>query len=164
MTDHFVKLSCVKCGQALDVYDDMERFFCGNCGAGMAVERRGGTVILVFEEKMTLADASSQPGAGNAAELPYSGRFKEDAQNLSKQRDEIMNQRTEQKKRGFVLGAALLLGGYVVVKLGIGFVLGLGILLAGIVVIVYVRRKDKSVLADVRLIEAKIDALSGRMV
>jgi len=157
MTDHFVKLSCVKCGQALDVYDDMERFFCGNCGAGMAVERRGGTVILVFEEKMTLADAPT-------AELPYSGRFKEDAQNLSKQRDEIMNQRTEQKKRGFVLGAALLLGGYVVVKLGIGFVLGLGILLAGIVVIVYVRRKDKSVLADVRLIEAKIDALSGRMV
>jgi hypothetical protein len=158
MTDHFVQLSCVQCSQQLDVYDDMERFFCGNCGAGMTVERRGGTVLLTFAGKMTLADPPvNQP--------PYHPppRFREDVQTLSTRRDEILNQRTEQKKRGFMIGAALMLVGFSIVQLGIGLVFGLGMLLAGLVVIVYVRRKDKSVMADVRLMDAKIDALSGRM-
>lgn len=66
------------------------------------------------------------------------------------------------KKQGFTAGAALLLTGYVIVRLGIGYLFGLGMLLAGIVVIGYVRRKDKAAQVDARILQAKIDALSGR--
>ena len=141
VTDHFVKLSCLSCGQELDVYDDMQEFFCSACGAKMAAERRGGTVVLVAADKTA---------------------FREDVQSLSRQRDEMLAQETLQKKQGFGTGAALLLAGYLIVRLGIAYMFGLGVLLAGIVLIVFVRRKGKSVRMDVRLIQAKIDALTGR--
>ena len=149
MTDHFVSLSCLNCGQQLDVYDDMERFFCGKCGAGALVERRGGTVVL-------------KPLEPVSAEAPPRDHHRPDIQSLSRKREEILTQRTLEKKQGFGIGASLLLAGLFLVKLGIAYLLGLFILLAGIVVIVYVRRKDKSVLVDLRVIDAKIDALNGR--
>src|SRR5208283_4389898 len=76
--------------------------------------------------------------------------------------NEIRARRTMRKKQGFTAGAALLLTGYVIVRLGIGYLFGLGMLLAGIVVIGYVRRKDKAAQVDARILQAKIDALSGR--
>jgi len=141
MTDHFVKLSCLNCAQQLDVYEDMQQFFCGACGAKMAAERRGGTVVLTSAHKTAA---------------------REDVQSLSKQRDEMLAQEALAKKQGFGVGAALLLAGYIIVRLGIAYLFGLGVLLAGIGLIAYVRRKGKSVRMDVRLIQAKIDALTGR--
>ncbi len=141
MTDHFVRLKCLSCNQELDIYDDMERLFCAHCGAAIAIERRGGTIALRSANKI-----------GPEPHL----------QDLSRQRDEIRVQQMTRKKQGFTAGAALLLTGYLVVRLGIGYLLGLGLLLAGIVIIGYVRRKDKSAQVDVRVLEAKIDALSGR--
>lgn len=41
-----ITLNCRNCGAKLDVYEDMDRFTCSYCGAGMLVERRGGTVML----------------------------------------------------------------------------------------------------------------------
>ncbi len=46
MSERFIPLTCQNCGGKLDVYDDMERFACGYCGAEMIVQRRGGTVAL----------------------------------------------------------------------------------------------------------------------
>lgn len=46
MSEHFIQLKCTSCGGKLDIYDDMERFSCGYCGAEMIAKRRGGTVSL----------------------------------------------------------------------------------------------------------------------
>jgi len=46
MSDKFVNLSCANCGAKLEIYNDMDRFACGFCGAEMLVHRRGGTVAL----------------------------------------------------------------------------------------------------------------------
>ncbi|HME09437.1 MAG TPA: hypothetical protein VKG25_20425 [Bryobacteraceae bacterium] len=141
MPDHFVRLRCLSCNQELDVYDDMERFFCAHCGAAIFIERRGGAIALRPADKI--------------GPVPY-------LQDLSRQSNEIRARRTMRKKQGFTAGAALLLTGYVIVRLGIGYLFGLGMLLAGIVVIGYVRRKDKAAQVDARILQAKIDALSGR--
>jgi ribosomal protein S27E len=58
MTDHFIKLNCGNCGGELDVYDDMERFACGHCGTEIAVQRRGGTIVL---KSMTQAIKTRRP-------------------------------------------------------------------------------------------------------
>jgi ribosomal protein S27E len=45
-SERFISLNCANCGAKLDVYDDMDRFFCSYCGTGLIVQRRGGTVAL----------------------------------------------------------------------------------------------------------------------
>jgi hypothetical protein len=59
-----IKLSCISCGAKLNVYDDMERFFCGYCGTGMSVQRRGGAVIL-----KTLTEAIQKVQVGTTRRL-----------------------------------------------------------------------------------------------
>ena len=160
MTDHFIKLNCVNCGGDLEIYDDMERFACGHCGVGMEVQRRGGAVVLrVVTDAPRKAHVDSD---GTAAELTL-GRLKEEAETLSRRREEMLTGRNDRKKWGYVVGISLLAAGFVIVRSGNGFVLGLSILLAGIITISYIRRSDKKVLADVREIQTRIDVLNGRI-
>jgi len=152
MTDHFVKLNCEICGSELDVYDDMDRFACGSCGAEIAVQRRGGTIVL---QPVTEAVRKAPVGALT--------RLKDEAATLSQRCETMLHDRTEQKKRGFIIGVSLLLVGFVVVRTGYSLMLGLFILLAGIVTISYVRRHDKKVMQDVRDLQNKLDVLNGRI-
>jgi hypothetical protein len=67
MPTDFISLTCQSCGAKLDVYPDMERFACRNCGAEMIVQRRGGTVGL---KSITKAIRGIQIGTDKtAAEL-----------------------------------------------------------------------------------------------
>jgi predicted RNA-binding Zn-ribbon protein involved in translation (DUF1610 family) len=160
MTDHFVKLSCGNCGGELEVHDDMERFACGYCGSEIAVQRRGGTVVLKLlteaVEKVLIGTDKTTAGLALV-------RLKQEANSLSKGREAMLKERIERKKRGYVIGVALLLIGFIVVRSGYGFVVGLSVLMAGIITISYIRRKDKRVLADMRELQAKIDVLNGRI-
>jgi ribosomal protein S27E len=161
MTDHFIKLKCENCGVELDVYDDMERFACGYCGTDMAVQRRGGTVVL---KSMTQAVKSAAAGATDptSAELALM-RLKEEAGNLSKRYDAMLKDRAERNKLGYIIGVSLLLVGFVVVRSGYGLMVGLCLLIAGIFTISYIRRHDKKVAVDLRELHAKLDVLNGRI-
>ncbi len=152
MTDHFIKLKCENCGAELEVYDDMERFACGHCGTEIAVERRGGTVIL------NAAAGRDKP----SAELALV-RLKEEAGDLSKRYDAMLKERVERNKRGYIIGISLLLIGFVVVRTGYSLVMGLGLLIVGIFTISYIRRHDKKVALDLRELHAKLDVLNGRI-
>jgi DNA-directed RNA polymerase subunit RPC12/RpoP len=154
MTDHFIKLSCENCGSGLDIYDDTDQFACGYCGSQMAVQRRGGTVVL----KLVTENTPKEP----AADVNLL-RLKEEAENLSNRHAAMLNDGVEARKRGFIIGFSLILVGFVVVRTGYSLVMGLCILLAGIFTISYVRRHDKKVLADARELHAKIDVLNGRI-
>lgn len=153
MTDHFIKVKCENCGTELDLYDDMDRFACGHCGAEMTVQRRGGTVVL---KSMT------QAADKTSAELALT-RLKEEAENLSKRYDSTLKDRIERNKRGYIIGVSVMLVGFVVVRTGYSLVLGLGILLAGIFTISYIRRHDKKVAVDLRELHSKLDVLNGRI-
>jgi ribosomal protein S27E len=160
MTDHFIKLKCENCGVELDVYDDMERFACGYCGTDIAVQRRGGTVVL---KSMAQAVKSAATGADQtSAELALM-RLKEEAGNLSKRYDTMLKDRAERNKLGYIIGVSLLLIGFVVVRSGYGLMVGLSVLLAGIFTISYIRRHDKKVALDLREIHAKLDVVNGRI-
>jgi ribosomal protein S27E len=160
MTNHFIKLSCGNCGAELEVYDDVDRFACGYCGAEIAVQRRGGTIVLKL---VTEAIQKVPIGTGKTtAELALM-RLKEEVENLSKRSEAMLSESIERKKWGYVIGVSLLLIGFVVVRSGHGFVVGLSVLMAGIVTISYIRRNHKRVLADVLVLQAKIDVLSGRI-
>jgi len=150
VTDHFIKLNCENCGSGLDVYDDMDRFACGYCGTEMAVQRRGGTIVL-------------QPVTENSSRKVTLTNLKEEAETLSKRCESMLSDRAEQKKRGFIIGASLLLVGFVVLRTGFSFLGGLAIMLAGIFTISYVRRHDKTVMQNVRELQNKIDVLNGRI-
>jgi ribosomal protein S27E len=160
MTDHFIKLSCANCGGELEVYDDMERFACGYCGTEIAVERRGGTIVL----KSISQPVKNMPAGTDktSAELALM-RLKEEAKNLSKRYDAMMKEKIERNKKGYIMGVSFLLIGLVVVRSGYGLVVGLSLLAAGIFTISYVRRHDKKVLADLRELHAKLDVLNGRI-
>jgi ribosomal protein S27AE len=160
MTDHFIKLGCVNCGGDLEVYDDMERFACGHCGAGIEVQRRGGAVVL---RVVTEAAGKTQVDASRTAAELTLRRLKEETETLSRQREGISSGRIERKKWGYVVGISLLATGFVMVRTGLSFVLGLSILMAGIITISYTRRIDKKVLAEVREMQTKIDVLNGRI-
>ncbi len=160
MTEHFVKLTCGNCGGELEVYDDVERFACGHCGAEMEVQRRGGTIVL---RVVTRAVEKAQVGTGPTVAEVALRRLKEEAENLSQRRETIQSERIDRKKWGYVIGLALLLIGFFVVRSGNGFVVGLSVLMAGILTISYVRRSDKRVLADLRELQAKIDVINGRV-
>jgi DNA-directed RNA polymerase subunit RPC12/RpoP len=154
MTDHFIKLSCENCGSGLEIYDDTDQFACGYCGSQIAVQRRGGTVVL----KLGTESIPKEP----AADVNLL-RLKEEEENLSKRHAAMLNDGMEARKRGFIIGFSLILVGFVVVRTGYSLVMGLCILLAGIFTISYVRRHDKKVLADARELHAKIDVLNGRI-
>lgn len=46
MGGRFVTLECPRCGARLDVFEDMTQFGCASCWTSLAVDRRGGTVVL----------------------------------------------------------------------------------------------------------------------
>jgi ribosomal protein S27AE len=160
VTDHFVKLKCENCGSGFDVYDDMDRFACGYCGTEMAVQRRGGTIVL-----HPVADAVRKTPliTDNPPRELALGHLKEEADTLSKRCESMLSDRAEQKKRGFIIGASLLLVGFVVVRTGFSFMGGLAMLLAGIFTISYVRRHDKTVMRNVQELQNKLDVLNGRI-
>jgi len=161
VTDHFIKLKCENCGSGLDVYDDMDRFACGYCGTEMAVQRRGGTIVL-----QPITDAvrkAPEVNADNPSRELTLIHLKEEAKTLSDRSQAMLSDRAEQKKRGFIIGASLLLVGFVVVRTGFSFIGGLAILLAGIFTISYVRRHDKTVMQNVRELQNKLDVLNGRI-
>ena len=160
MTRGFINLGCENCRGALQVYDDVDRFVCGHCGATVEVQRRGGTIVLRI---VTGAVGKAQIGAEPAVAELALRRLKEEAENLSKRREAMVNERIGRKKWGYVLGVALLLIGFFVVRSGSGFVVGLSVLMAGILTISYIRRSDKRVLADLRELQAKIDVIKGRV-
>lgn len=144
----------------MEVHDDMDRFACGYCGTEIAVQRRGGTIVL---KSITQAVKNMPTGADKtSAELALM-RLKEEAQNLSKRYDAMLKEKIERNKRGYVMGVSLLLFGFVVVRSGYGLVVGLSLLVAGIFTISYIRRHDKKVLADLRELHAKLDVLNGRI-
>jgi hypothetical protein len=140
----------------LEIYDDMERFACGYCGTEMSVQRRGGTAMLKAASAASLEEHNR---ADKAADL---ARLKEEAQSLSKRREFMLNSRIERQKWGYMIAVALLLLGFLVVRFG-GFVIGLSALMAGILTINFIRRMGKTMLADVRELDVKIDVLNGRI-
>lgn len=160
MTEHFVDLSCPNCGQALQIYDDMEQFACGHCGCAMAAQRRGGTVSLQIVSGDT---GTARTVSGPGVPAPALERLKDEAANLSKQRDALLNGTTERNKWGYSIGGALLLIGFFVTRSGSGFVIGLSMLMAGILTISFMRRTGKRVTADVKDLQTKIDAVDGRI-
>jgi len=159
MITHFVSLNCANCGGALEIYDDMEKFACGYCGHEIAVQRRGGTVVLHdLAEDSRKARINTQ----KADELLDLIRLKEEAQGLSRRREGMQTEKTNWQKWGYSIGSALLLVGFFAVRSG-GFVKGLSMLMAGILTINFIRRKDKATIADVRELDLKIDLLNGRI-
>ncbi len=86
----------------------MDRFACGYCGTEIAVQRRGGTIVL---KSITQAVKNMPTGADKtSAELALM-RLKEEAQNLSKRYDAMLKEKIERNKRGYVMGVSLLLFG-----------------------------------------------------
>jgi DNA-directed RNA polymerase subunit RPC12/RpoP len=160
VTDHFIKLNCGNCGGALEIHDDMERFACGYCGAEIAVQRRGGTIVL---NSVTETTKRVPIGADNTAAELAIARLKEEAESLSKQCESMQSKSIEQKKWGYIMGVSLLLIGFGVVRSGYGLFVGLSVLIAGIFTISSIRRNDKRVRADVRKLQAKIDALNRQI-
>ena len=159
MIAHFVSLDCASCKGKLEIYEDMERFTCGYCGAELAVQRRGGTVVLHVveaESRKTRIDTNKIPEELDLIHL------KEEVETLSRRRELIQKEKAERQKWGFVIGAALLLVGFLAVRFG-RFGMGLSLLMAGILTINFIRRKDKTVLVDVRELDLKIDVLNGRI-
>jgi DNA-directed RNA polymerase subunit RPC12/RpoP len=148
MIAHFISLNCAKCGGSLEVYDDMERFACGYCGAELLVERRGGTVAL-------------QVGTSKASPDLDLLRLKEDARALLTRRELILK-RMDQQRWGYVIGVVLLLVGIFVVRSG-KFATGLSAMMAGILTISFTRRNGKVMLASIRELDVKIDMLNGRI-
>ena len=156
MIAHFISLNCASCGGALEVYDDMERFACGYCGTEIAVQRRGGTAVLKAVRAPSIQEHIRAAEPGDLV------RLKEEAQSLSKRREVMLNDKVERQKWGYVIGVALLLVGFFVVRSG-GFVMGLSVLMAGILTISFIRRIGKAMLIDVRELDVKIDVLNGRI-
>jgi hypothetical protein len=115
--DHFIKLFCSNCGGDMKVYDDMDRFFCGHCGAGIEAQRRDGTVVLKV--------------AGPPTQRP----------------ETTLTTNAEQKKWGYLIGICLVALGFTLVRSGISFLFGLCMLLGGFVAISYARRMGKRVSA-----------------
>jgi hypothetical protein len=113
--DRFLKLFCSNCGGEMKVYDDMDRFFCGHCGAGMEAQRRDGTVVL-----KVASPPSNQPKT-------------------------TLTTTAEQKKWGYPIGICLVAMGFTLVRSGISFLFGLCMLLGGFVAITYTRRIGKRV-------------------
>ena len=112
MTDHFIKLSCSNCGGGLDVYDDMDRFACGFCGAKMVVQRRGGAVVLALAEAIHKVQIGTDETAAELALL----RLTEEKQKLVKRREAQLDEKFRRTKWGFGIGGALLLIGLVASK------------------------------------------------
>jgi len=112
MTDHFINLSCSNCDGALDVYDDMDQFACGHCGAKMVVQRRGGTVVLALAEALPKAPIGRDNGAGELAVA----RLTEEKQKLVKRRALLLGEKLRRTRWGFGIGGALLLIGIVASK------------------------------------------------
>jgi ribosomal protein S27AE len=160
MTEHFIKLSCPNCGGDLEIYDDVDRFACGNCGAATEVQRRGGTVVL---RAVTAAIGKVQSGTEPTVADLALGRLKAETATLSRQREAVLRERINRKKWGYGIGVAFLLIGFFVVRSGNGFVVGLSVLLAGILTGNYIRRSDKRTSADLRELQAKIDVINGRI-
>lgn len=160
MTDHFIKLSCGNCGAELDVYDDMDRFACGYCGTEIAVQRRGGTVVL---NSAAPATPKVPSGADQTTADVALMRLKEEAGNVSQRYDTMLKNSGEQKKRAYILGVSLLVIGFLAVRSGYSLGIGLCLLIAGIFTISCIRRHDKKVLADARELHAKLDVLNGRI-
>jgi hypothetical protein len=160
MTKHFVKLSCESCGIDLDLYDDVQRFACALCGAVMEVRRRGGTAAVLGLADSVEESEISPKSTDVALALR---RLGEDAENLAKQRERMMNIRSDRKRWGYVAGVGLILFGLFIVRFGIGSLVGLSVLMAGILTIIYIRRSDKRMVTDGRELQAKIDVLNGRI-
>jgi DNA-directed RNA polymerase subunit RPC12/RpoP len=72
MPDHFINLNCTNCGGKVEIYQDMERFACGYCGAGQIVQRRGGTVAL---KAVTEAIQNAQIATDKTAAEPAVARL-----------------------------------------------------------------------------------------
>jgi hypothetical protein len=160
MTDHFIQLYCANCGGAIQVYDDMDHFACGRCGAGMAVERRGGTVVL---KPVSPAIQPAQSVTDKAAAAASLRGLQAEAQNLSARRDALKAGRIEHKRVGLLAGAALAVIGFVVLRTGISYLAGLSALLAGFATIIFIRRRDQRAAIRVREIESKLEVLNGRI-
>lgn len=156
MTAHFISLNCASCGVTLEVYDDMERFACGYCGMEIVVQRRGGTAVL---KAVSAVSTGELHHTNDSADLV---RLREEFQNLSKRREVMLHDKIERQKWGYLIGAGLLLVGFLVARFG-GFVIGLSALMAGILTISFIRRIGKAMLTDVRELDVKIDVLNGRI-
>lgn len=160
MTDHFIKLSCGNCGAGLDVYDDMEQFACGYCGTEMAVQRRGGTVVL---NSATPATPKAPSGPDQTTADSVLMRLKEEAADVSTRYDAMLKNKSEQSKRAYILAVSLLVIGFLAIRSGYSLGIGLCLLLAGIFTISCIRRNDKKVQANARELHAKLDVLNGRI-
>ena len=158
MIAHFISLTCPDCDGKLEIYDDMDQFRCGYCGAEMAVRHRGGTVVL---EVVTTTSIKETIRIDKGEELDLI-RLKEEAQSLLNRREGMLKENMIWQKRGYLAGTALLLVGFMVVRFG-GFVIGLSAMMGGILTINFVRRSCKTRLADVRELDVKIDVLNGRI-
>ena len=65
-----MSLGCPRCGVRLDVYDDLNQFACGACGAQATVQRRGGTIALkACEEPRNGVAAEKNPKPGSELAL-----------------------------------------------------------------------------------------------
>jgi len=112
---------------------------------------------------VTAAAGNVQTGADPAGAESALKRLKEEAENLSQQREAMLKQSAERKKLGFVIGAALLVLGFLVVRFGGGFVVGLSLMMAGILTLKFIRGADKRASTDMRELQAKIDVVNGRI-
>ncbi|MGA9768264.1 MAG: hypothetical protein WBV94_04435 [Blastocatellia bacterium] len=90
-----IKLTCLSCGGALEITNDLERFACGYCGIEQIVERRGGIVAL-----KPIAEAISKVQIGTdktAAELALK-RLPQEIETLRLQRQQCESQGRKQVK------------------------------------------------------------------
>ena len=132
----------------MDVYDDMNRFFCGHCGVEFAALRRGGTLSL---ERLSAAVENPPPAAGNDRVAA-----------LEQQVAEATRQAAERQKIGLCAGGGLLLLGFLMTRVG-GFVLGLSMILAGILIIGFVRKLGQKAQADIRNLQNRLDLLQLKL-
>jgi hypothetical protein len=126
MSDHFVGLNCTNCGAKLDVYDDMERFFCGYCGTEMVVQRRGGTINL---KGVTEAIKKVQIGTDKTAAELAPVRLTEELKQLTFEATNLRTRHTSHKGLSIGLASVTIVIGFVFlitvyVTLGILMVVG----------------------------------------
>lgn len=155
MTTHFVTLFCPNCGGKFDVYDDMERFFCGGCGTAMTVERRGGTVRLAADES-----AKKIYDDGKTTGTPAAGRLQDERQKLNSRRQAILDEGEQRTKLAYIIGAAFLLIGFVNAAFG-HLAYGFVFFVVGILTVKFARKSSTKMQSQTKEIDAQIALLES---
>jgi ribosomal protein S27E len=149
-SEHFISLNCANCGAKLDVYDDMDRFFCGYCGTGLIAQRRGGTVAL---KAVTEAIKKVQIGTDKTAAELAIARYQSELKQLRETEGKLSNAGFADSCIGIGCGGMLFVVGLLLLtsdaKSGVGWFLVLGCTAAGVALFVQ-QRDNQTKLQEMR--------------